>query len=55
VTDLQSNRSFKTFLAEGRDGAPSYADALKRADYSARKKIDTDFNSFFTNELFSTY
>lgn len=51
VTDLQTNRSFKTFIAEGRDGAPSYADALKRADFTAKAKIQKDFNTFLNNQL----
>lgn len=55
VMDLQTQQSFKTYMTEGRDGAPSYSDALKRADFNARKKIDKDFNNFFNNELFKTY
>lgn len=51
VTDLQTSRSFKTFMAEGRDGAPSYADALKRADFTAKSKIEKDFNTFLNNQL----
>ena len=51
VNDLQTNRSFKTYMTEGRDGAPSYADALKRADFTARSKIEKDFNTFLNNEL----
>jgi hypothetical protein len=51
VNDLQTNRSFKTYMAEGRDGAPSYADALKRADFTARSKIEKDFNTFLNLEL----
>ena len=51
VNDLQTNRSFKTYMTEGRDGAPSYADALKRADFTARSKIENDFNTFLNNEL----
>lgn len=54
VTDLQTDRSFKTYLAEGRDGAPSYADALKRADLNARNKIERDFNRFLTTQLFES-
>lgn len=52
VTDQQSDRSFKTYIAEGRDGAPSYSDALKRADFNARNKIETEFNRFLTTQLF---
>ena len=55
VNDLQSNRSFKTYMTEGRDGAPSYADALKRADFTARSKIEKDFNTFLNNELLQTH
>lgn len=51
VNDLQTNRSFKTYMTEGRDGAPSYSDALKRADFTARSKIEKDFNTFLNNEL----
>ncbi|MBO6586641.1 MAG: LPP20 family lipoprotein [Gracilimonas sp.] len=51
VNDLQTNRSFKTYMTEGRDGAPSYADALKRADFTARSKIEKEFNTFLNNEL----
>tara|TARA_R100000908_G_scaffold65423_1_gene56197 strand:+ start:52671 stop:53738 length:1068 start_codon:yes stop_codon:yes gene_type:complete len=51
LTDLESDRSFQTFITEGRDGAPSYADALKRADFTARNKIQNDFTSFLNKEL----
>lgn len=51
INDLQSNRSFQTYSAEGRDGAPSYNDALKRADFTARKKIESEFNTFLNKEL----
>ena len=51
LQDLESDRSFQTFMAEGRDGAPSYSDALKRADFSARNKIEKDFYTFLNNEL----
>lgn len=51
VSDLQSDRSFKTFMAEGRDGAPSYKDALKRADFTARSRIEKDFTTFLNNQL----
>lgn len=51
LSDLESDRSFQTFIAEGRDGAPSYQDALKRADFSARDKIENDFKTFLNNEL----
>jgi hypothetical protein len=51
IEDKQTNRSFRTFMAEGRDGAPSYSDALKRADFTARNKIEKDFGQFLNNEL----
>lgn len=51
IVNNQSDQSFKTFIVEGRDGALSYADALKRADYAARGKIETDFESFLNQEL----
>lgn len=51
LTDLESERSFQTYMVEGRDGAPSYNDALKRADYTARNKIEKDFTAFLNKEL----
>ncbi|HBX65168.1 MAG TPA: hypothetical protein DEG32_03110, partial [Balneolaceae bacterium] len=51
IEDKQSDRSFRTFMVEGRDGAPSYSDALKRADFTARNKIEKDFAQFLNNEL----
>lgn len=54
VSNPNTLRSFNTFIAEGRDGAPSYADALKRADYTARTKIEKDFNTFLNDELLAT-
>lgn len=51
LTDLESQRSFQTYMVEGRDGAPSYNDALKRADYTARNKIEKDFTAFLNKEL----
>jgi hypothetical protein len=53
VSDLQSDLSFQTFSTEGRDGAPSYTDALKRADFTARERIENEFNTFLTKELFA--
>ncbi|MEX0845209.1 MAG: LPP20 family lipoprotein [Balneolaceae bacterium] len=55
VIDQQSNRSFKTFTTEGRDGAPSYEDALKRAGFTARSKIENDFNIFLNSELLANF
>lgn len=54
VSHPSNARSFNTYMIEGRDGAPSYAAALKRADYSARTKIDKDFNTFLNKELLAT-
>ena len=51
IEDKQSDRSFQTFMTEGRDGAPSYSDALKRADFTVRNKIEKDFSKFLNNEL----
>lgn len=53
ISDLQSDLSFQTFSTQGRDGAPSYAGALKRADFSAQKRIENEFNTFLTKELFA--
>jgi ribosomal protein L31E len=51
LADLESDRAFQTFIAEGRDGAPTYTDALKRADFTARSKIEKDFTTFLNKEL----
>lgn len=51
VNDKQSGQSFKTYFTEGRDGANSYEDALKRADNSARKKLTTEFKNFMNQQL----
>lgn len=51
MIDLKSNRSFKTFTANGRDGAFSVEDAMKRADFSAKKAIETDFKQFLQQQL----
>jgi len=51
IVNTLNNESFRTFITEGRDGALSYNDALKRADYSARDKIENQFRSFLTKEL----
>lgn len=54
VLNKNTNQSFNTFMAEGRDGALSYQDALKRADFNARKNIGNQFYSFLNQELLST-
>lgn len=54
IIDIENNlsgQSFKTFITEGRDGALSYKDALKRADFSARKEIENSFKRFLNQEL----
>lgn len=51
IVNKYSERSFKTFMTEGRDGALSQADAVKRADYSARQKIERDFKQYLNKEL----
>lgn len=54
IVDIEHNRSgrsLKTFTTEGRDGALSYNDALKRADFTARKKIENGFKKFLKQEL----
>lgn len=51
MIDLKSNRSFKTFSANGRDGALSFDDAKKRAAFSAKKAIETDFRKFLQQQL----
>ncbi|MEX0719399.1 MAG: LPP20 family lipoprotein [Balneolaceae bacterium] len=54
IHNKQANHSFKTFMAEGRDGALSYDDALKRADFTARKNITNQFKSFLNQELLAS-
>ncbi|MEX0609819.1 MAG: LPP20 family lipoprotein [Balneolaceae bacterium] len=51
ILDRQTNRSYKTFMTEGRDGALSYPDALKRADFTAKKNIENQFKTFINQEL----
>lgn len=51
MIDLKSNRSFKTFSSSGRDGAFSVEDAMKRADFSAKKVIETEFKQFLQQQL----
>ncbi|MDX1617577.1 MAG: LPP20 family lipoprotein [Balneolaceae bacterium] len=53
IVNTMNNEAFRTFLTEGRDGALSYEDALKRADFTAREKIQNQFKSFLTKELFA--
>lgn len=55
VANPESDQSFNTFMVEGRDGAISYSDALKRADYTARAKVEKDFNTFLNEQLLSTH
>lgn len=50
-TDNETNRDVKTFNTEGRDGAASYAAAVIRAEFNARKKITKDLPSFIQNEF----
>ena len=51
IVNNQSGQSLTSFLTEGRDGAYSYSDALKRADFSARKEIGSSFKKFLKQEL----
>ncbi len=53
IEDHESNRSFNTFMTEGRDGGPSFDAAMKRADFSAREKVGSQFKNFLTKELLS--
>ena len=54
VKDLQADRSFKTYIIEGRDGALSFEDALRRADFTARNKINLDFRKFINQQLLAS-
>lgn len=54
IKDLQANRSFKTYIIEGRDGALSYRDALNRAEYSIREKLNFDFRKFLNKQLLAS-
>lgn len=51
VDDPELNQSLATFSHDGRDGALSYNDALKRAEFSARQHIERNFRTFLDESI----
>lgn len=51
VDDPELSQSLATFSHDGRDGALSYNDALKRAEFSARQHIERNFRTFIEESI----
>ena len=51
ITELANSQKYKTFTTEGRDGALSLNDAIRRAEFTASKEIGSKFSRFLNNEL----
>ena len=53
IKNVATNSYYNTFTASGRDGALSLANAYKRAELSASKKIKSSFPKFLNSEFLS--
>jgi|GEM_PF-1281951 len=53
IIDVENDVSYNTFSTEGRDGALSLNDAMKRAELNAAKEIETIFKQFLNSEVLS--
>jgi hypothetical protein len=51
LSEVNTNQTYTTFTALGREGALTLSDAYKRAEFSAAKEIETKFKRFLTVEL----
>lgn len=51
IKETGNGQTYKTFTTQGREGALSLPDAMKRAQFTASKEIDSKFSRFLTNEL----